>query len=771
MKHIFPPSPILALFFIVFACSFLFATPLFSADSVDASQWEITADKITRFEDPPSIIAEGNVILEKKEPVSRTKKAPPSRWDGLLQEDKKARSDAQEEESVTENKTVTTVKADWVAYDINLGTVKARGNLKIAIGTDRLTAESGTIDLQKATGAFDNATIIRQEKDLHFEGKVIEKTGELTYHIEDGWVVTCKLQEGETPPWSFAAADAEITDGGYALLKHATFRIKDVPVLYTPVMLLPAKRKRQTGFLFPSVSMSDRDGFSLETPFFFNLSPSTDLTLFPRYYANRGMMMGAEYRYILDENSKGMLMGNYLDDALSDPSEVSYYQEGDYTHTNSSRYWVRGKADQNINQWITRVDLDVVSDLDYLGEFNTGSTGFSSSDDLFSDVFGRGFDDKSNTYRKNTAVFLRPWGNGTALLGEFLAVNDVSEEVYTPDNPSQVWKLPSLNYSGLLPVNQLGATDFSWDATYINFYRQEGVGAQRLDLFPVLTTAIPLTPYLETTVNGGIRDTSYIIQDNGASDWEDTSSENRFLYTMGGEIGSTLMRDFSVNMENIDSMSHTLRPYVSYTYTSIPNDVSLPQFDTIDELDDENIFYYGVNNFLNLSGERKGRAYDRDYAFLKARQGYDLRSAESDTPLTPVEIETGFYPWERTRLKYTTEIDVYGDGAYLHSIEADYYSDAGDKFSADYRYNTLTDVNSISGSVWYLLPYNFAAGYGLERAIEANETIEEKIRLLYMAPCWSVELSSYTTSNDQTYMVTFRLANIGNPLGIDVPGF
>jgi LPS-assembly protein len=769
VKPIFPSSPILALFFIVFSCSLLPAT-LVSAESVDASQWEITADKITRFEDPPSIIAEGNVILEKKEPVTRIKKAPRSRWSGLLKEGKTAQSDAQEEESVTENKTVTTVKADWVAYDVNLGTVKARGNLTIAIGTDRLKAESGTIDLQKATGTFDNATIVRQEKDLHFEGKVIEKTGELTYHIEDGWVVTCKLQEGETPPWSFAAADAEITDGGYALLKHATFRIKDVPVLYTPIMLLPAKRQRQTGFLFPSVSMSDRDGFSLETPFFINLSPSTDLTLFPRYYANRGMMMGAEYRYILDENSKGMLMGNYLDDALSDPSEVSYYEEGDFTHTNSSRYWVRGKADQNINEWISRVDLDVVSDLDYLEEFNTGSTGFSSSEALFSDVFGRGFDDNSDPYRDNTVAFLRSWNNGTALLGEFLVVDDVSEEVYTADDPSQVWKLPSVNYAGLLPVKQLGTTDFSWDATYINFYREEGVGAQRLDLVPLLTTAIPLAPYLETTVNGGIRETSYIIQDNGASDWEDTSSENRFLYTMGGQIGTTLMRDFSVNMENVNSLGHTLRPYVSYTYTSIPDEVNLPQFDTIDELDDENIFYYGVNNFLTLSGDRKGREYDRDYAFLKAKQGYDMRSTESDTPLTPVEIETGFYPWERTRLKYTTELDVYGDGAYLHSIEADYSSDAGDRFSTDYRYNSLTDVNSISGSIWYLLPYNFAAGYSLVRSIEADETIQEKIRLLYRAPCWSVELLSYSTTGDQTYMVTFRLANIGNPLGIDVPG-
>jgi len=100
-------------------------------------------------------------------------------------------------------KTVTTIKADWASYDITRGLLTAKGHLLIDIGADQLTADSGSIDMEKATGSFENATVIRQNKDMHLEGKVIEKTGALTYHIEDGWIVTCKLQPGETPPWSF----------------------------------------------------------------------------------------------------------------------------------------------------------------------------------------------------------------------------------------------------------------------------------------------------------------------------------------------------------------------------------------------------------------------------------------------------------------------------------------------------------------------------------------------------------------------------------------
>ena len=75
-----PPSPILPVFCLFFTMLLLPANNLMAA-SVDARQWEITADKITRYEDPASVIAEGNVILEKKESVTSVKEdAEDARW-------------------------------------------------------------------------------------------------------------------------------------------------------------------------------------------------------------------------------------------------------------------------------------------------------------------------------------------------------------------------------------------------------------------------------------------------------------------------------------------------------------------------------------------------------------------------------------------------------------------------------------------------------------------------------------------------------------------
>ena len=775
---------------------FFWACPL-SAAVMDAEQWNITADKIVHYDNPPSVIAEGNVVLEKKESAFEAKTSSTEQWDKLLGENDDEQDDEEGRELVLTEQSTTTIKADWLVYDVNMGQAKLRGNIFIDIKGDTLEAESGFINLKDATGTFENATIVRQDDlELHLEGRVVEKTGELTYRIEDGWIITCKLEEGQTPPWSFGAADTKITDGGYAHLKHAVFRIKGIPVFYSPYMILPAKRERQTGFLFPSFALSDKDGFGVETPFFINLSPYADITLYPRYMTERGLMLGGEFRYATDEDSKGMLMAHYLDDSLSDPSEESYYREGHYSHTNQERYWIRGKIDQNIGEWVTRVDLDIVSDKDYLRDLNFSSTDFDANNGRFRGIFGRGFEQKYDVYRENSIAYLRSFGNGTALYGDFLAINDVSDthygqstiydeandREYSVFTPSKFWKLPSLTYAGLTPL-WTSPADFSWNAGYTNFWRDKGVSAQRFDIFPEISTHIPINRYLESTLRGGARETFYAINDGDDDDWKNEDSANRGLYRLGGDIGTTLLREYGAP-DLGEGWSHTIRPFVEYEYINIADTDALPLFDPVDEIEEANTFYYGIHNFFSIfekvkkadtaddnvdvGEEDEDAITERDLAFFKVRQGYDMRSEMSDKPLTPIEFKTGLYPVKDSRLTYKTLLDVYGEGWVKHDVEASYTNSRGDKFGLDYRYDKELSIDSISGNIWLELPYDFAFGYSIERSLENKLTIEEVFHLVYQPACWSVDLVYDYEPDDKTVMLIFRLANIGWPLGLDI---
>ncbi len=771
------------------------------AKTVATEEWQIAADKITRYEDPKSIIAEGNVVLTKREllpPELSKNQKKNQQWGELLEE---PTSSPAETTGQTLNKDTppryenrVTIQADWIAYDVDHGSVKARGHVNIKGANDEIAAEEGVVDLNKETGTFTDATILRKSLDLHLEGKTIEKTGFNTYHIENGWVITCKLKNNETPPWSFASTDTTVTEGGYAVLKNATFRIKDVPVLYTPWMIVPAKNKRQTGLMFPEISSSTRNGFGFDLPLFLNVSDSTDLTLFPEYYANRGFMPGMEFRYVLGEAQKGTFMGSFLQDKLTNSSEIDYYQETGYAHTNADRYWLRGKVDHDLPSGLyTRIDLDVVSDRDYLTEFNTGFTGSTETNNRFLSMYGRNFQDRTADQRVNTAKVLKVW-DSMSLETNFLAINDVRTSPPTPMS-APLWKLPGLDFTGSLPLANTPLT-VDWNADYVNYWRQHGFGGQRLDLFPRLSAPIPLGAYLESRAEVGVRNTSYMIQNNGDGAWTQDDTPNRSLYNLHGEIGTTLLRNFGLNENEATSWDHRLRPYVQYDYLPKTNQDDLPLFDQVDRIQDSNALTYGVNNFFELFNDTKKKSA-HDYGYLKVWESYDLRQEYSDRPLTPVSLKLGWTPVNNFALSYQTNIGIYGEGVVLYSLDSMYSNSRGDSIGVDYRYSTpdqilgspynstdsyniaspfysyyngLRDIHEINIMAKAHISDTIFAAYKIEHSLSQSQTIEQDISLIYQPSCWSVELRSNYTPGDQGIMLLFNLANIGTPLGVNIAG-
>jgi LPS-assembly protein len=768
------------------------------AETVATDEWQIAADKITRYEAPRSIIAEGNVVLIKREklpPVQASGQIKKQQWAELLEESpatpKAMTGEALEKDSAPRYEDKVTIQADWIAYDVDHGSIKARGHVAIRGAEDEIKAEKGEVDLKKETGTFTDATILRKSMDMHLEGQTIEKTGFNTYHIKDGWVITCKLENNETPPWSFASTDTTITEGGYAVLKNATFRIKDVPVLYTPWMIVPAKNKRQTGLMFPELSYSDNNGFGANLPLFVNLSDSADLTLFPEYYTDRGVMPGVEFRYVLGESQKGTFMGSFLRDKLSDPSEIDYYNDTKYTHTNEDRYWLRGKIDHDMpNNWYTRVDLDIVSDRDYLTEFNTGFTGFTQTKNRFLSMYGRDFQNYTDAQRFNTIKVLKAW-DSMSLTTNLLAINDART---IKGSPTPLWKLPGMDFTGSLPLADTSFTT-DWDANYVNFWREDGVGGQRVDLFPRISVPVPLSPYLESRAEAGVRNTSYMVSSYGDTIWNKEENPNRTLLNLHGEVGSTLLRNFDMNSGMARSWDHRVRPYVKYDYISNSNQDDLPLFDQIDRIQKTNAITYGADNFFEIFSDSK-KATGYDYGYLKIRQSYDLRSEYTEQPLTPVTVKLGWTPVDYFALSYQTDIGAYGEGVVSYSLESNFRTSRGDSFGVDYLYSnpqkiegspynsdvsygllnyfysdifgSIEETHQINLSARVQLIDTIAASYRIEHSLTRSQTIEQHVSLMYRPACWGVELRSSYTPGDQSIMLLFSLANIGNPFGLNL---
>lgn len=787
------------------------------AETVNTEEWQIAADKVTRYDNPQSIVAEGNIVLKKirKLPPQVEKEQKVTEWAALLGESpivEEVSGDELATEAEPVEVTEVTIKADWVAYDVVMQSIKARGNIVIENDEDTLYADKADINLTAETGSFDDATIIRNEKDLHFEGKKIEKTGFNTYHIEDGWAITCKVENGETPPWSIASNDTTIEPGGYAVMKHAKFKIKNVPVFYTPYMIIPIKNTRQTGFLFPEFSNSGNNGFGFNFPFYIALSDSTDMTLYPQYFTNRGAMPGAEFRYVQSDTNKGSIMASYIDDKLTDPSETEYYEDTGFTHTNNDRYWVRAKADHTFdNNVIARADIDIVSDRDYLTEFNSGVTGFSQSNKKFLDTYGRGFDNKTEDERENSLKLLKSW-TGMSLEANLLAINDVRREdqeytvtttrtsidpdtgeevtstttsgvgdlsdittpvgtyvdeetgetvtVTTQKRSSSLWKLPSVDFTGSQPIGTSGLS-FDWDADYVNYYRSEGIGGHRFDLHPRLSTPIPLGQYLESRAEVGVRDTYYAINSNGDAEWEEDDTQNRLLYDIYTEVETTLVRDFYNKENNENGFTHEVRPFISYAFIPDVDQDELPYFDSVDSIGAENGITYGIDNFFDLFGDST-----RQYAYFKISQTYEFDPEVSDEPFEPISFKFGWKPQQMINFEYKTNYDVYESDFTTQSVEGSLYNSRGDEFTVDYSYNESANIEQINGYIKARLVANWLTEIGVEHSISEGETSEANVSLIYEALCWSLEFRTEYTPTDTSFMLMFNLANIGGNFGV-----
>ncbi|PKN44726.1 MAG: hypothetical protein CVU58_09180, partial [Deltaproteobacteria bacterium HGW-Deltaproteobacteria-16] len=110
--------------------------------------WEITADSLVRLDEPNSILAEGNVVMVRPKNLGSG---------GMF------------------------IRADWARYDVERGTVKARGNVYILSGRDEITAKSVDMDLGSETGTFRDSTIFMAENHMYVTGQEVVKTGEFSY--------------------------------------------------------------------------------------------------------------------------------------------------------------------------------------------------------------------------------------------------------------------------------------------------------------------------------------------------------------------------------------------------------------------------------------------------------------------------------------------------------------------------------------------------------------------------------------------------------------
>jgi LPS-assembly protein len=706
--------------------------PVQAAETL-SSPWQITADRIENFKEPERIIAEGNVILNRL--------------------------------AGSEDDTMV-IKADWVEYEVEQGAIAARGNIIISSRGDEIKADEARINLNKQTGTLLETSLFFKDNEMYFTGKRVEKTGEQTYHLENGWISSCKKTEGKSVPWAITSASARVTLEGYAVLKHAIFRVKDFPVLYAPYLIFPAKLTRQTGFLFPEISNSNRDGFGFISPFFINLSPSADITLYPGYLDKKGVHSAFEFRYVAGLESRGMLMANYLYDRTTDTIDDDFSSDGDFRNIHD-RYWFRGKIDHDFgNNVVARLDADVVSDKDYLQEYRDGIIGFRKTNEEFVDDFNRGLVAESIDFREST-IQLGKSGTGVYMGGELRAVDDVSDAGSTP---TEIQTLPRLLVNARMPMDSIPVS-FAWDNEYIHYWSEEGVGEQRFDTHPRLIAPLPLGRYVEGKIVGGLRQTAYQVDlfGDATHSWLYGFSRSRTAWDVSANAATILTRDFGMLDAITPKFSHIFRPNIEYKYVDATELLALIDFDGDDKVISENGLTYDLTNYFMIGqAQADGRTATRNFGRLKVSQTYNLTEArrqltsatDKRSPFSDIFFELAVYPTTRMEVRYDTNLNVYGKGTSSYNLVTRYSDTRGDSLSVDYRY-VINSIHQLNFTAELALTDHFSVKGSTTQSLLTDEVVESTAGFIYKPPCWAMELQYSETGDDKKMMMVFMLEGVG----------
>ncbi|MFZ0725612.1 MAG: LPS assembly protein LptD [Desulfobacterales bacterium] len=667
------------------------------------------------------------------------------------------------------------ITADRVQFDQKNMTARAEGQVKVTTGGDFLTGSRVELDLEKKTGTVYDGTIFLRENNFHITGQKILKTGDSTYKIENAGVTTC---DGEQPDWIIKGKKIEVTLGGYGIVQGATLRAGGIPVLYSPYLVFPANTTRQTGLLAPQLGASTRWGFFVNQPFYWAISDSSDATFYDLYMSERGNKMGAEYRYAFSDTGKGAWMVDYLndrkvDDGMGDNSEKWGYPGDAFLRPNRDRYWVRGghyfttPAD-----WRGRLEVDVVSDQDYLTEFRNGYSGYNATNDYFLRMFARQLDDYTDPLRLNRFVLSRTWSRFN-LDANFQWTDDVIKRRFA-ESDDTLQRLPAVSFYGV--KQRLLSSDLFYDlvSSYNYFYRQAGETGQRLDVYPRFYWPARFGRYLSVEPSIGLRQTLW---------WTDpTRDDDRFsdrqLWDARVEMKSDLYNIFAVERLGFDRIKHILRPTIAYEYVPDVGQSDLPDFDVIDRIAAANLITYSLNNFFIARSPRPVAAdapvggmppHDyREIVRFNVEQSYyfdpatreDATAAEKEQSFSPITAELDIWLSPYVGLDTRTEWNVYDYRIDTTSVSMLLGDVRGDRLSTGYSY-TRGNVHSISTDLLVNWNQHLATGFLYEKNIRTNERLQAGVSLLYRAGCWGVQVSYLDEPSDRKIEFALNLLGLG----------
>jgi LPS-assembly protein len=600
---------------------------------------------------------------------------------------------------------LTTVEADEMRYNEKTSELSAEGNVEYNDPEMRIRAKRTELNLDEKTGVLYEAEVFSRKDNFHITGDEIEKRGEREYILKKASFTTC---DAPLPAWCFGGSDVRVLAGDSLKAKNVTFNIKGLPVLYSPYISAGLSKERKTGFLMPTVGYVESKGVHYEQPFFWAISDNRDATFFLDVYSSRGVGEGVEYRFLEPDGSKGNLWAyHFRDDKLA------------------KDFWdLRGFYDRDRDARLTG----------YLNVNYINTREFYTEYDPFQVNRGNRFIDPASYLSITTGRFLESTGEVSLRLGNsrlFMTSQYLVDLKAGVDASTIAQRLPEAGY--FVNPRNVGPLVFSFATAVSNFWRENDVSGQRIDIFPRFSYSFGSGVIINQSL--GLRETAYSI--SGTDDFDGSPHRESFDYTVTAQ--TRLIRRYG-------SFTHIVEPSLGYTF-SPSAESNLPLFDSTELYTKTSKIELSVlNRFLDSNGE-----------FLTMRLTQPFDSYLGDRPFLPLTLQAAVHRPVAFRGEASYDVNT----GRVETVN----SDIGIKLP--YRM-TLT-VGERYNRPENILFYTVGMNYVLSREISAETNfwydargsgLKDMIaKVKYQKQCWGVNM--VFTKRDRDYAVSVLIDLLG----------
>jgi LPS-assembly protein len=194
------------------------------------------------------------------------------------------------------------LKAQRIVYDQATDRLEIVGPIVLTdeTGATIILASQAELAADLSEGILSSARLVLNRQLQLAANRMLRVAGRYTA-LQTVAASSCKVcEDNPTPLWEIRAKRVvhdEVERQIY--FDSAQFRLGGVPVFYIPRLRMPDPTlDRATGFLMPSLRTTSDLGTGIKVPYFFAISPSSDLTLTPYLTARDSQTLELRYRQV-----------------------------------------------------------------------------------------------------------------------------------------------------------------------------------------------------------------------------------------------------------------------------------------------------------------------------------------------------------------------------------------------------------------------------------------------------------------------------------------